>query len=145
MSEGQRLKEFMECKKISHEKIAETLRISRTNISKWDVEIPDKHLRRILEVYPDLSANYLIRGIGPMLLSATEENPFQVNEHTLPYNQKCTNPACIKEIEYLQNRAEELRADKIFLQETVEDLRRKVGAPPGNTNSGSVEEHRRTG
>lgn len=143
-SVNERLRLFVEKKNLDQTEVAKQLKVSKQRINGWltETSIPMYVLGEILRLFPDLDARWLLTG----QYSTPGENPLIVNEPALPYNHACTNPACIKEIENLHQQVEDLRADKIFLQETIKDLRRKVGPSSENTNSGSVEEPvRRTG
>ena len=76
----QRLNEYIQYKGLSYYKVEKTLKVSTGSISgaiKRRRSIGSKILQRILLVYPDLSAEWLLRGEGKMLIderSGTEIN-----------------------------------------------------------------------
>lgn len=145
MTEAERLKEFMKCMNLSRKAIGDALRIEDSAISKWKALIPDKHLRRLFEAFPDLNANWMLSGVGSMLLSEQNQNPIKNSTQELiitpPYSGECTNPRCTEKIAYLTERIEELRKDKDFLREMLQ--RKEV--PPENKSEGGVESSRKAG
>ena len=146
MTVGQRIKEFMECKELSRKAIGKALLIDDSQISKWTegkLAVPDKHFVSILQNYPDLNANWLLRGTGPMLLTSSEENPIsKIEDPASPYVSPCSNPACKKQLNDLIQK-HEIEKERLWLH--IGELTRKVGQPSENTIQGGVEETRRTG
>ena len=70
-----RLKEYFEYKGLSYYKVEKTLQVSTGSISgavKHGRNLGSKVLRKLLIVYPDLSAEWLLRGTGNMLLTSTD-------------------------------------------------------------------------
>ena len=73
---NKRLKEFIEVKKISQEEIRKSVGLrSRAQVSNWFTfldKVPDKHLIKILQSYPELNANWILNDIGQMLNDKSE-------------------------------------------------------------------------
>lgn len=76
MSElGQRLKAFMDSKRINNKQLADCLGVNPVAISKWinqDNSFGMESLRKCLVQFPDLNARWLILGEGEMLDKAKE-------------------------------------------------------------------------
>ncbi len=85
MSINQRLDRFLFEKKISQEDLRIRLGLkTRQQVSNWincHDHIPDKHLISILKLFPDLSANWLLREIGPMFIDQKQLRQINRNEY----------------------------------------------------------------
>jgi hypothetical protein len=139
---------FVDEKKMNQAAMRKELKIkSRSQTSNWltnEEEVPEKMLLKMIRTYPDLNANWLLRGIGPMLLSTTEETPiWKTEDPASPYVvSPCTSPACKKQLNDLIQK-HEIEKERLWLH--IEELTRKVGSPSENSIQGGVEETRRTG
>jgi transcriptional regulator with XRE-family HTH domain len=110
-----RIKDFLEHKNISQEDLRRALVIrSRSQVSNWFTgadNMPDKQIVKIIRAFPDLNANWLIRGEGEML-----NDPQKMVAHIMRDTPFCTE--CIKKegkLEYMQELLEEKdkRFDKV--------------------------------
>lgn len=117
---NKRLKEFIEVKKISQEEIRKSVGLrSRAQVSNWFTfldKVPDKHLIKILQSYPELNANWILNDTGQMLNDKSEISMKSKGEYGF-----CEE--CIKKdakIEYI----EKAIIDK---DEKLSNLSQKVG------------------
>ncbi len=69
----ERIKYYIEYKRISLRKFSENTGISHSLINKINAIGSDK-LEKILSIYSELSAEWLLRGEGPMLKESSEIN-----------------------------------------------------------------------
>lgn len=82
MSLDQRLNLLIKSKDISQSELARKLKVTRASVNQWLAGklVPGhKPLMKIFELYPDISADWLLRGEGNMLLennSAVPDNSF---------------------------------------------------------------------
>lgn len=120
MSINQRLKLFLQTKDIQQEELRVKLGLkNRQQVSNWvncNDPVPDKHLVRIIRLYPELNANWLIRNIGQMLVDQKQLR--QINRNEFGFCEECLNKD--KEIEFLQKRLEKTETE-------LKELYRKNG------------------
>lgn len=120
MSINKRLEKFLFEKKISQEDLRIKIGIkNKQQISNWITcvgPIPPKHLLRIIEKYPELNANWLIRDIGAMLMS--QQQLRQINRNESGFCEECLEK---------QKEIERLTRDLKVINEEVRDLYRKEG------------------
>lgn len=92
LTEGQRLKRWLDYKGISQVKFGENLGKSKGQINNWcggAAPIPDKIKIKVIEIFPDLNARWFLTGEGDMLEDATPDN--EVNEKPEKYGTNCCN------------------------------------------------------
>lgn len=66
-TKGQRLKQWLDLKGIPQVDLAKNLGLKKASINDWvsrGVDIPDKHVIKIIELFPDLPARWFITGEG---------------------------------------------------------------------------------
>ena len=132
-----RLIELQSVKKFQWNRLQLDLGISnQQQITNWITEknrepIPPKHILKIIELFPDLNARWLITGEGNML----NDGMAVVNDPQPPYNT----------LESLKEKISSLEKDKEFLQQSlIEALRQRGGCPTGEL-TGGVESPGKTG
>lgn len=85
MSINQRLERFLFEKKLSQEELRIRLGLkTRQQVNNWincQDSIPDKHLIAILKAFPELNANWLIRGIGAIFMDQKQLRQINRNEY----------------------------------------------------------------
>ena len=68
---NQRLNQYLKARNISQAELSRLLHVSRSAVSAWfngkAEEIPARKVIRIIEIYKDLNARWLITGDGEML------------------------------------------------------------------------------
>lgn len=141
-----RLKSYVTSLGLSNEDFRKLLLIkTKTQVSNWmngNEKIPDKYLMTLLRQSPNLNANWLLRGIGSMMLDEQNQNPnTNSTQEPIPPYGECTNPRCAEKISHLTETVEELRKDKEFLR----DLLQRKEVPPEKKPQGGVEQARRAG
>lgn len=91
MSINQRLGKFLFDKKISQEELRIRLGLkTRQQVSNWincHDHIPDKHLVGIIQLFPELNANWLIRDIGSPLMDQKQLR--QINRNEFGFCEDC--------------------------------------------------------
>lgn len=91
MSINQRLGRFLFDKKISQEELRIRLGLkTRQQVSNWincHDHIPDKHLVGIIQLFPELNANWLIRDIGSPLMDQKQLR--QINRNEFGFCEDC--------------------------------------------------------
>ncbi len=122
LSINQRLNEFKELKNFSWEKLRIDLGIKNAQqISSWSnlkEKIPEKHIIKIIHLFPDLNARWFITGEGDV-----SEQECIVSEPQALYNSRC--PVCKEKdriIEQLEKRIE----DKDELLQMYRDKKKAV-------------------
>ena len=102
MSINQRLKKFLFEKDITQEELRVKLGLkNRQQVSNWvncNDPIPDKHLVGIVRSYPELNANWLIRGSEPMFND--QKVLKQINRNEAGFCEECIEKE--REIAYLK-------------------------------------------
>lgn len=85
MSINQRLRNYLFEKKVSQEELRIKLGLkTRQQVSNWlncHDHIPEKHLIGIIQLFPELNANWLIRNIGAPLIDQKQLRQINRNEH----------------------------------------------------------------
>ena len=84
---GERLRSFLDKKKIPHKKITTLTGIRKENISLWlsgEKTIPLKHVQSILQAYKDLDARWFITG------EPGTETIAEVSDPVQPFVLKCS-------------------------------------------------------
>lgn len=80
MTINQRLDDFLEEKHISQEELRSQLGLkTRQQVSNWincREKISEKHIIRIVELYPELNANWLITNAGNMFNDQKNRPPY---------------------------------------------------------------------
>ena len=103
MSINKRLEKFLFEKDISQEKLRIKLGLkTRQQVSNWincHDPIPDKHVLAIIRQFPELNANWLLRGTGNMLIDQKQLR--QINRNEYGFCEDCIDKD--KEIEMLKN------------------------------------------
>lgn len=91
MSINQRLGRFLFDKKISQEELRIRLGLkTRQQVSNWincHDHIPNKHLVGIIQLFPELNANWLIRDIGSPLMDQKQLR--QINRNEFGFCEDC--------------------------------------------------------
>ena len=116
----QRLKKFIEYKKISNTEFGKPFRASRQEVSNWcaGTKMNVYRIGEMLEQYPQLNGHWFLTGDGSMLNDGTASKK-RINI--------CQNPDCLIEIEKLRNKTEELNEMVIELQqEKIEWLKGRI-------------------
>lgn len=103
---NERLIEFQKVKGFRWESLRELLGVAKQQqVGNWTKKedrepIPAKHVLKLIQVFPELNARWLITGEGEMLNKGT---PMLANEPEMQYNiKKCNDPACLKELDDLR-------------------------------------------
>lgn len=85
MSLNQRLGKFLFEKNISQEDLRIRLGLkTRQQVSNWincHDHIPEKHLIGIIKLFPELNANWILRGVGSMLIDQKQLRQINRNEY----------------------------------------------------------------
>ncbi len=156
VSIGQRLKAFIEYKKMKPVDVANILGYPKQQLSSWmnnKTQITTAFLPVLLGSFRELNARWLLTGEGEMLESTSNKTPYlpmspeikTANEHTSPYPNQCTNPLCTMHIEMLMNEVEMLKEFNKALQNNLDDLRQKGGRHGPGEIEGGVDQSRITG
>jgi hypothetical protein len=136
---NQRVKAFLDDQHIRNEELRKMLIVkTKAQVSNWlndKEQIPEKYLFELLRKFPNLNANWIINGSGTMF---NDQNSIHPPHNHLTQSEECTSPVCQERIKSLTEMVRELREFKRFLQETVDDLRRKEAAT-GKRDEGGVE------
>lgn len=102
MTINQRLDDFLEEKHISQEELRSQLGLkTRQQVSNWincREKISEKHIIRIVELYPELNANWLIANAGNMFND--QKIVRHINRNAYGFCEECIKKE--QKIEYLQ-------------------------------------------
>ena len=116
----QRLKKFVDYKKLSKTEFGKPFRASRQEVSNWcaGTKMNVYRIGEMLEKYPELNGHWFLTGDGNMLNNGDASNE-KLNI--------CRNPECLIENGKLRNKIEELNARVIELQqEKIEWLKGRL-------------------
>jgi len=143
---GQRLKIFIESKKISQEELAEIIKVPKQQISSWTTgvtNITTKYIPDLLNAFPDMDARWLLTGSKSLI----ENNNIAEEPPPPNYGSDCSNPICIEKIRSLTLLVEELKEYKDTLNRHVEFLHDRLRKEdPGEKKiAGGVAQTRKTG
>ena len=113
MTLNQRLDKFLYEKNFTQEQLRIKLGLkNRQQVSNWincHDHIPDKHLIAIIKLFPELNANWLLRGVGSMIID--QQQLRQINRNEFGFCENCVDKD--KEIsmlkELLEKKENELR------------------------------------
>lgn len=113
MTLNQRLDKFLYEKNFTQEQLRIKLDLkNRQQVSNWincHDHIPDKHLIAIIKLFPELNANWLLRGVGSMIID--QQQLRQINRNEFGFCENCVDKD--KEIsmlkELLEKKENELR------------------------------------
>jgi transcriptional regulator with XRE-family HTH domain len=159
---NQRLEEYIKTKNISQADLSRMLNISRSAVSAWfnekAEEIPPRKIIRIIELFKDLNARWLITGDGEMLSGSPIPEPVtdqtksmlealqlirelhKENGELIRENKDLEKRYQDLEVRYMQNRDEEYLKGKmqgIFTR--MGDFGSEVNAPGGTREEGGKE------
>ncbi len=125
LTEGQRLRSWLDHKKISQSDFGVQVKASRGQVNNWCTSaapIPAKVKVKTIEIFPDLPARWFLTGEGEMLVSKKSEDPKQLEEGKSEY--KITKINCseciakqreidaLKKVVVTQDRLIEMYEDK---------------------------------
>ena len=87
LSINQRLREYIEAKKISQESFRITIGVAKKQqLSSWltnGEKIPEKYLIEAIRKYQDLNPSWLLLGNGPMSNDSNTSSQLQVNDNCI--------------------------------------------------------------
>lgn len=113
LSVNQRLVSFQEQENFSWEKLRIQLGVRRKQqVSNWknlNEKIPDKFIIKLIEIFPNLNARWLITGEGEI-----NENNNQVNERSEVYLKRC--PICNEKDEIIIQLKERIKDKEELLK-----------------------------
>lgn len=131
---NQRLKQFVERKKLSNKEFANSILVSEVSVSRWFSLIesfPLKHLNTLLLKFPDLNARWLITGDGDMfdLKCNKNENEDEFKNYKSLHPEEKPAPeilnSVLMRIEDMREYIIKLEKDKEYLRSIVHTTRKR--------------------